>query len=90
MTQSMLTNSPTADAEDGADTVQFDLCFALANQEADVEQHRRRVDVEEHFGEIFGQLVVAFELITDRVQQRTGRPHVTDRSPRATPTIQYK
>lgn len=59
---------PAADAEDGANAVEFDFRLALTDEETDVEEHRRRVQVDKHFGEILGQLVVAFELIADRVQ----------------------
>jgi hypothetical protein len=33
-------------------------------------------------GEIFGQLLPALEVVPDRVEERTRRPHVTDWAPR--------
>lgn len=78
-------DGPAADSEDGPDPVEFDFGLALSDEETDIKEHRRRVEIEENFGKILGQLIVSFELISNRVQQRTGRPHVSNRSPRASP-----
>jgi len=84
-----LLKNPAADSENGADAVEFDFVLALTDLKADVEEESEAVNVEKDFGEVLGQLVVAFELISDRVQERTGRSHVTDRPPRASPATQF-
>ena len=80
---------PAANSEDGTNTVEFDFILALTDLKADVEQESRPVDVEEYPGKIFGQLVVAFKLVPHRVQERAGRSHVSDGSPRASPATAF-
>lgn len=48
-----------------------------------------RFGIDEKLGEIFSQSIVVFEPVPDRVEQRTGRPHVPYRSPRASPAMRF-
>lgn len=45
--------------------------------------------IDEKLCKIFGQSIVVFESISNRVEQRTGRPHVPDRSPRTSSAMLF-
>lgn len=78
-------NSPTPYSEYSSHADEFDFLLRLTHQKDDIEQccvlHRVGFRIEEHSGEVFGELIVVFELIPHRIQQRRRGSHVTYRSP---------
>lgn len=76
---------PAAHAKDGPDANKPRLLFALPYQEHHIEE-ADVVDgvlliVEEHAREVLCQLIVILELVSDRVQQWAGWPHVANGTP---------
>lgn len=69
------------DAQNCAHSNQFSLLLALAHQEDDIKQvcvdENGLLAVEEHAGEVLGQLVVVLELVTYRVQEWGRGPHMS-------------
>ena len=85
---------PASDAQNGPDAVQLCFDLALADQELDVKEVDGRLDAqgreEEGLGKVLGHLVLAFEKVADGVEERAGRPHMADRSPRPAPKEKSK
>lgn len=78
---------PTPYTQNSAYADEFDFLFALTNEECHVKQNTVEAFfiVKEPLREIFGELIVVFELVSHGIQQRAGRSHVADGTPGSSP-----